>query len=199
MKLDNAGDKTKTLAIFILAAFCCAAFAVIGFLTHYIWEDNKKAEITTASISQRIMSIGELAVTKVEYRDICRYEQGEIPYITRKSFNIIYNASAKIGIDISKANININESNITVALPKPKILDISIDNNSLEFYDEKFAVFNWSERSDTIEVLKKAEKAVEEKIGESGIIEDSAANAAQLIREFLYDFEDGRSVNIVFK
>ena len=71
---------------------------------------------------------------------------------------MIYDASVKAGVDLKQVQIDIKGNNISVTLPKAEIQDITIDPGSLEFYDEKFALFNFQDREDTVEALQYAKE-----------------------------------------
>lgn len=177
----------KTKLILILSIITVISLIAVGILTVMFFKSKREPVVTFSSstISERISKISELAVNKIEYRDIVKYESGEIPVLTKKSCTMIYAAEVKMGIDFKDIVIEVNDNSINVTLPEAKILDIIIDENSLEFYDEKFAVFNWQDRYDTVELLKYAKENIRQKAVESNALNNAKSDARKLIRSVL--------------
>ena len=95
-----------------------------------------------------------------------RYENGDIDFITKKAFTMVYDAEVRAGVDLAQARVEVSGNAITVSLPAPQLLGIEIDPNSLEFYDSSFALFNWENKQDTAEALKVASTAA----GRTGLV-----------------------------
>ena len=71
-------------------------------------------------------------------------------------------------------------------VPKIEILDISIDENSIQFYDEKFALFNWEKKEDLLETLESAKADVREH-GDMERLIDNAKNQIQILLVGLFE------------
>lgn len=191
----------KTKFIIILTVIIVISFIAIAVLSSIVvknMQESKEPSVsfTSSSIREKISQISELAVDKIEYRDVIRYEEGKIPILTQKACTMIYDAKVKVGIDFSKIDVDVSENDINITLPESEILDIIIDENSLEFYDEKFALFNWQKRADTVELLKYANENVSQKVLESGILNQSKEDAAELIKSVLEPMTENSEINI---
>nr|WP_242980708.1 DUF4230 domain-containing protein [Blautia argi] len=115
------------------------------------------------------------------YRGLVRYSQGEITFLTKKEFTMIYDASVKAGVDLKQVQIDIKGNNISVTLPKAEIQDITIDPGSLEFYDEKFALFNFQDREDTVEALQYAKEDITEHVENTDLLKTAEERAKTVI------------------
>lgn len=182
MKKICAGLK-KVHVIGILLVTVCLLAAVIGLL---IWKDrHSEPAITVSSVAEQLTSISELATSQLEYRGLVRYEDGQVSFLTKKAFTMIYNAKIKAGIDLSKAEIQVSNRKISVGLPAAQIQDVVIDPGSLEFYDEKFALFNQEHREDTVEAIKSATEAATQYAMESDLPTHAQDRAKLLVQSFL--------------
>ena len=74
---------------------------------------------------------------------------------------MIYNAHIKQALTSPKQRWTYPAKTITVTLPKAEIQDITIDPDSLEFYDEKIALFNPQNKEDTVTALQAAKEDAE--------------------------------------
>ena len=98
---------------------------------------------------------------------------------------MIYDAHIKAGIDLSKASVEVNGKKITVTVPRPEVQDIIVDSDSLEFYDEKFALFNWTEKEDTVKAMEYAKKDAEEKVAQTELLNQASKQAETVIENLL--------------
>lgn len=121
-----------------------------------ILEENKKLsdpvvvyreatrEVDISVINASIQDIGELATIEYLYTNAGKFEDPkelfgkEVPFeITTKSFIAKWDGTIKAGIDISKvvAEENKISKEITIYIPKAKILSHEIDDESVETLD----------------------------------------------------------------
>ena len=158
----------------------------------------KKIHVITAMIASiALITVGFLGArlldrednikvsARLEYRGIIRYEDGDIQYINKKSFSMIYDAHIKAGIDLSQAEVSLSGKEITVTIPEPKVQDIVIDPDSLEFYDEKLALFNWTKKEDTAKAMKYAKEDAEKKAAQTDLIKQASQQAKTVVTTLL--------------
>ena len=174
----------------VIGVICVLILVIFGIFLGRYWEGRKyqKADISVSAITARLTQASDLATARLEYRGLIRYEAGEIRFITQKGFTMIYNAHIKAGIDLSKAKVDVSGETITVTLPKAEIQDITIDPGSLEFYDEKFALFNFQDREDkedTVTALQAAKEDAEKNAADSELLTTANEQAQRLIQELL--------------
>jgi hypothetical protein len=81
--------------------------------------------------------------------------------MTKKSFSMIYQANIRAGVDLSLAKVSLTPGTIRVRLPEAEIQSLEVNTDSLRFYDEHFALFNWSDKEDIALAIKAAREDVE--------------------------------------
>ena len=178
----------KILAI--VAAVALVAVGVVGTLAFQrAFEPSVK--LTATSIQEQLTNSSELATAKLEYRGLVRYENGDIDFINKKGFTMVYDAEVRAGVDLSQASVDVSGRTVTVRLPQARLLGIEIDPHSIEFYDSAFALFNWENKQDTAEALKAAQADAEGKVDQTGMIEQANEQARTLVENLLHPFTVG--------
>lgn len=152
-------SKGKTAIVLMRTISIVVVAIAVIFVVHAFTKDEEP-EITSTFISEKLEAASELTSAKLTYNGLASYSEGDIPLINKKSFKMIYRAEVDAGIDLSEVDIKVTDSKVRLTLPEAEVLNITVDPNSLEFYDERFALFNWEDRKDTVEALKKAEEDV---------------------------------------
>lgn len=169
----------------ITAVVASVALIMVGFLGARLLEKDNDVKVSAVSIEERLSKCSDLTTARLDYRGIIRYEDGDIQYINKKSFSMIYDAQIKAGIDLSQTEVSVSGRKITVTIPKPEIQDIVVDPNSLEFYDEKLALFNWTKKEDTAKAMEYAEEDAEEKAAHTELIKQASEQAKTVITTLL--------------
>ena len=203
------GKKAKRTLLPIVITF---VLTVILFLYIGMSCNAKKAEeasaepIPTATVNEPIISkeivasklntVSELCTARLTYNGLIRYEEGKIPLITKKAFFMVYQAEVKAGVDLSLAKVTIEEKTIKIKLPSSMIQDLYIVQDSIQFYDEKTALFNASDRDDALDALKEAEKHVRENASLSELM-DEAETQAELIVKGLFSDLNGEYTIVI--
>lgn len=147
--------------------------------------------LTATSIQEQLEQSSELATAKLEYRGLVRYENGDIDFLTKKGFTMVYDAEVRAGVDLSQAAVGVNGRAITVRLPQAQMQGIEIDPNTIEFYDSSFALFNWENKQDTADALKVALQDAEGKVDQTKMLDQANEQAHRLIENLLHPFTEG--------
>lgn len=171
-------------------AVVLVAIGVVGTLAFQRAFDPS-VKLTSTSIQEQLTNSSELATAKLEYRGLIRYEQGDIDFINKKGFTMVYDADVRAGVDLSQAAVDVSGKTILVRLPKAQLLGIEIDPNSIEFYDSAFALFNWENKQDTAEALIAAQQDAQGKVDQSGLIGQADQQARVLVENLLSPFTEG--------
>lgn len=171
----------------IFALLAVAALLILGIAAGRYWESrkNQKADLDSSAVTAQISELSQLSTAELAYRGLVRYSEGEISFLTKKEFTMIYDAHVKAGVDLSQAKAQVKGNQITVTLPEAQVQDITIDPDSLEFYDEKFALFNFQDRTDTVKALQYAQEDVEKRAAETDLLSTADEKAEALVTEFL--------------
>lgn len=87
---------------------------------------NREPDIT------QIRSICNLATLECYYHNVAKSNKKADSWLKKdRAFWIKYTGVAKIGIDISKVNMEISGENITISIPKAELLDIYVCEDDL--------------------------------------------------------------------
>lgn len=175
--------KILVLCVFVLLA----AAGMTGFQISNMVHKQKQPKVTTAYISGKIDNISELTTTQLEYNGLIVLSDGNIPFLTKKGFSMRYTASIRAGIDISEIKINVTEEKVTVAIPDAQIQSVNVNSDSVVFYDEKHALFNWTDKEDIVNALSAAKKDAENRIDEDELLEKAKEQTETILKSVLTD------------
>ncbi len=173
----------KNRILIIISIVSAVSLFLVGFLTSYLLNNKKEPKVTlTASmIEERIRQCSEFTAAQLEYRGLIRYSEGEIPFINQKSFTMVYVAHVTAGIDFSDVEVEVTDHHVCIRLPKAVLQDVVVNPDSIEFYDEKFALFNWTEREDVTKAIEYAKQDARARIDESGLLNQADAHAKTVL------------------
>lgn len=174
--------KKINITLTLIAVIACIA---VGFLGARLLSKKDTVTVSATSIEERLSKCSSLTTARLDYRGIIKYEEGDIQYINKKSFSMIYDAHIKAGIDLSLASVEVDGKTITVTVPKPTVQDVTVDPDSVEFYDEKFAIFNWTEKEDTAKALEYAKEDAKAKADQTDILAQASEQAKTVIETLI--------------
>ena len=177
----------------VLIVVGLVAFFAGGWLACTAWNNATGTKVTldTATVTEQLESCQDLVTAKLNYRGLVTYEEGEIAYLTKTGFTMIYDAEVQAGIDLSAAEVEVSGKSIQITLPAATITSVAVDADSLEFYDEQYALFNWQEREDTAAALALAEADAQATAEESGLVEAANEQAVEVIETLLAPVTSG--------
>lgn len=164
-----------------IAAIAVIALIAVGFLAARLLDKEPKVTVDATSIEERLSKCSSLTTARLDYRGMIKYSEGEIQFINKKGFSMIYDAQIKAGIDLSKADVSVSGDKISITVPEPEIQDITIDSDSLEFYDEQLALFNWTDKEDTTKAIAYAKEDAQAKAEQTDILSQASAQAETVI------------------
>jgi hypothetical protein len=113
---------------------------------------------------------------------LVQYTDGKVPFLTKKAFSMIYRAEVKAGVELSETDIQITDTTVELTLPEVEVFSIEVDSNSIQFYDEKSALFNWTDKEDVVKAVKKAEEDVENKADIEGLVKEAKEQNESLLK-----------------
>lgn len=182
--------KAALLAVLLVAA------AVLGALVYRGLTLEKKPEITATGITAKISEASDLTTAQLEYRGLVTYSDGDIPFLTQKGFTMIYTADIRAGIDLARVGVEVTPEKVIVELPRAQIQSISVDADSIEFFDERFSLFNWPDKSDAVEAVKAAQADAEEQVDRQELIDTAQRRTEELLVQLLEDSIGGRTLEL---
>ena len=178
-----------TIIVVMLFAFFVAGLGIfVGYKLFH--KEEKKPEITSAFISSKIDEVSDLTSAEMTYNGVIYYKEGDIPFITQKSYTMSYTAEIRAGIDVSEVKVNVVGNTVVVKLPETEIQSINVDPNSVNFYGESHALFNWDNKKDGVEAIKNAEADVEANADLQELKSKATKNSKEIIENIIKDAVD---------
>ena len=171
----------KVLAILI--ALLVGAAAAAGGIFYFHMKAQPKVD--AKSLMERLEESSELTVEKNFYTGIVRFEEGTIRFIDKNGFNMKYEAEIDAGFELENVNIEVNDDSVVVTVPEAKILSVSIDPDSLEFYDNRVSLIKTDRKEATKQALQAAQKDAEEHATGKGILEAANKRAEVIFKGIL--------------
>lgn len=155
-----------------------------------------KPEITNSTVSDQLNTLQELVTSEYIYTNAGKYEnqnqihiigQGiNIPF-TGKRFIVAYDGRIKVGVDLSKSKINVDESarTVTVILPESEIVSHETFEDTLVVLDETNNVFNPISISDYNDFVGGQKALMEQKAIDRGVLTNARDEARRIAQSFL--------------
>lgn len=175
----------------------------IGFIACLVWTKLTTPTVTidTETITSQLLKCEDLVTAKLQYTGLVSYEEGTISFIDKKAFTMQYDSTVSAGVDLAEAKVDVTDNVISIELPKSTLKSIEIDPDSIQIYDEKFAIFNWQNRSDTTEALKIAEDDAKAKVDSSDLLTQADEQARSTVETLfsLLTGENGYTLNVTTK
>lgn len=193
MENQKSIKKINYSTLFFLLTTILLAFTLI-----IVQRKDKTRGYDSSSILTRISYLQELALVKYNYTGVIGYKDHmkilsiNIP-LTDKYFLLKYNGYLKAGIDFQKIKVNvIDDKTVHVSIPKPKIFDTVIDENSIQVYNESENAFNPIKISDYNEAISREKNGMIQDAIKNGIYRDATSQAKLAITSLLKEmgFED---------
>lgn len=177
-------------------------FILIAFISGIFFANKQtEPEITSTLIQNRIEQASDLVTTKYHYTKVGKFENSlnlngwSIP-LTNKYFILTFEGEIQLGTDLSKANIEISDSTIHVTVNKPTVISNSIDESSIEVYDETKNIFNPISVSDyKAFAVEQKEKALSE-TKKKELMKTAQENTKKSIKQIISIIPDTDDYNI---
>jgi len=201
-KREDENGNAKVIAAvihLIMTIIIVAAIFGLVFVIGKMVEESRKPDITSAYISSKIETVSHLTTAELTYNGLIHYEEGDIPILTKKSFSMVYCAQIKAGVDLSKVESYVTDTEVVLIVPEVEIQEIDIDETSIQFYDEQVALFNWTEKEDTLDAMAAAKADVEEKVNLTELKLKARTQTESLLKGLFEGTVGEREVRVQFK
>lgn len=160
--------------------------------------------ITSSVIGSELKEANDLITSNYNYSRFGKYENSlelngwSIP-LTNKNFLLQYNGTIQCGLDLDQVKIDITDQTITVHTGKIKVLSHTIDEDSIQVYDEKNNLFNPIKVSDYKNFAIQEKKTALKEAKEKGLEEKAQKNAKKAIKKIIHLIPDTEQYKIVVK
>ncbi len=175
-----------------------AVWTIIGFsigliLLLYLFfsaRPSSSTQITSTMLRNSIENASDLITTEYNYAEVGKYENAHeingwtIPF-TNKNFLLTYQGQVKLGINARDLKITLRNQKVTVDCPPIEVLSNTIDEESVEIYDESMNVFNPISIQDYLNFAAAQKKAALKKIDENGVVDRAKQETERSLRQLL--------------
>lgn len=189
---SNLNQMTRT--VILIAVVVLLIMAGVWLKTFLFGKSEPK--ITAEYITGKMEVASELTTAELTYTGIVQFEDGSIPFLTKKGFTMKYTATVRAGIDFSKIEVDVNSKNVIITLPETEIQSVHVDSNSIDFYDQSYAIFNWSDKEDVATAIQAAENDVSANANLDELKAKSEEQTEKLLRGILEDTVGDRELII---
>lgn len=169
---------------------------ILVLLAVFIWRSFKEAllgkpetdvQVTHNTVLTKIEDLGRMELVRYNFKDVVEYKK-ELSRWLPDSRSVLIVAGEAVGcIDMSQVKPNdvqfTDDSTITIQLPAPEICYFRIDHSKSKVLHMENTYFQDAELVD--EGYKFAEKNVRTAAINSGILEQTAANADKVLKPML--------------
>ena len=192
----------RTLRWGAAAAALCLLVGLGCFLGGRFSAGGKQETLSAVVLENRLTAISELATVTYSYTNMAQFESSndfygmKVPFTTKK-FILTYDREIKAGVDLSLARVELRGTEVRVELPEAAILSHSIDEDSVEVFDEKTSIFNPFTVEDFTAFRQDQQQEMERRALEKGLLEEAGEKAGQSVRAlFLAALPEGYTLNI---
>lgn len=169
-----------------LGVVAVVAAMVVGIVTYRAVGGffEPKAELTNTVVSRQLETMQDLTTAREKDYGFEEFSEGNIAHVNQKKFTMFYSYEIRAGVDLSKAKIAVDNDNhvISITLPKADLQSVSVDPDSLRFFDEQTSLFNDAEVSDTAAALQDAKKTAANKATKSDLLKEADKQAKKVVQ-----------------
>ncbi len=171
----------RIIAIVLIATIVLTIVALCSY--------KPKQTIDNKYIIAKLEKASELTTAKLHYTGMSEFKDEGITFISKSNFIMVYEATARAGIDVAEIKVDVDNLNriIWLTIPKAKILDVKVDSGSIKYFDVKFALFNVDEKEDANKANALAEEEAKKELAEMGVLEMANDQAEALIKGLIQD------------
>lgn len=146
-------------------------------------------QLNTTYLIGRLKESSELTAAKLNFTGMSEFKDSGISFINKSDFIMVFEATARIGIDLKYVQVEADKINrvVWITLPKAEVLDVKVDMDKIKYFDEKFALFNLDGKEDANKANALAEEKAKEELSNMGIWEMADAHAEDLIKDLIQD------------
>lgn len=172
----------KRIAIAVGAIVLVMVLVCVIPLLH---KDEKKVD--TSYMVTLLTESSELTTAKLHYTGMSEFEDTGIAFINRSNFIMVYEATARIGVNVKDVKVRADDINktIVVSIPKASVQEVNVDTSTIKYFDEEFALFNVDQKEDSNAAIALVEEEALNEIEEMGVLEMADTQAASLIKGIL--------------
>lgn len=176
--------KNKIGRIICIVLVVAIALSVVAICSY-----EPEQTVDTTYIIAKLEKSSELTTAKLNYTGMSEFKDKGIAFISKSDFIMVYEATARAGIDVKEIKVKADDKNhiIWLTIPEAKILDVKVDMNKIKYFDEKFSLFNVDAKEDANKANALAEEEAKKELASMGILEMANEQAEALIKGLIQD------------
>ena len=161
----------------------------LAFWLGALWRGREPQSVITSDLlGQRLQAVQELVSVEYHYTNMGKFENQvdfygwKVPFTT-KSFLVSYDGMIKAGVDLSGAEIAVDEARkaVTVTLPEGEILSHEIPEESIQVFDETHNIFNPITIEDYTGFTRDQKAQVEQRAIDEGLLTGAREKAREAV------------------
>lgn len=188
----------KTIIRGIIVLGVCACVVAVVFAVKDMNERAAEPEITSTFVSEKLQDCSELSSAELAYRGMVSFQDGNIPFLTQKAFQMLYTAEIRAGVDLGQAQVSVSDAELRIDLPAVEVQTLTVLPDSLEVIDEQRALLNWTSREDTVKAMQYAEDDALEHADLAGLKQRASEQTNKLINSLFEGFIGDRQLVVQF-
>ena len=188
-------SKTKKVKLIPILSFVVLVVAICAFPFVY----NGQEKVDTEMLINTLQEASELTTAKLNYTGMTKFEDKGVAFINKADFTMVYKATARIGIDVADVKVTADDTKkiVYITIPKAEVQDVKVEASSIQYFDEKFALFNVDEKEDGNKAIALAEEEAKKEIDKMGGLDMADNQAATLIKGILANaIPDGYKIEV---
>lgn len=188
-------SKTKKAKLIPILSFVVLVAAICVFPFVY----NGQEKVDTEMLINTLQEASELTTAKLNYTGMTKFEDKGVAFINKADFTMVYKATARIGIDVADVKVTADDTEriVYITIPKAEVQDVKVNASSIQYFDEKFALFNVDEKEDGNKAIALAEEEAKKEIDKMGGLDMADSQAATLIKGILANaIPDGYKIEV---
>ena len=193
--LFNKVFKTKKAKTIVILAVVALAVAICIFPFIH----NTEQKVDTEMLINTLQESSELTTAKLNYTGMTKFKDKGVAFINKADFTMVYKATARIGIDVKDVKVTADDIKkiVYITIPKAEVQDVKVEASSIQYFDEKFALFNVDEKEDGNKAIALAEEEAKKEIDKMGGLDMADNQAATLIKGILANaIPDGYKIEV---
>lgn len=148
--------KTIIRSVAVALVAICVVVAVVAVKD--MVTNHGEPEVTSSFVTEKLEECSDLTSAELTYRGLIQFQDGDIPFLTQKAFQMLYTAEVSAGIDLAQVQVEVDRDQVRIALPPIEVREPVVDPASIEFFDEQKALFNWETKTDAVDAVRFAQE-----------------------------------------
>lgn len=159
-----------------------------------IIETEKKVEVDSSMVKQQLDLMWELTTVRYNYSGACSFESSKllnnwtVPFTT-KFFIFTYDGYIKAGVDLSTAEVVVQDDTAYVTVSSPEVFDNVILEDSIRVIDESKNILNPIQILDLTTVLTQEKDKMMTRAINNGLMAQARVNADLVIKSVVQQLQ----------